>query len=76
MFVFVSLNNMISLFYHLVFFILHLCLYLTPGVTWRSSWRQLSKHLSHLLQSCLLFFLCDQCVPEVDNKNTRLAIAV
>jgi len=33
MFVFISLNNMISLFYHLVFFILHLCLYLTPGVT-------------------------------------------
>jgi hypothetical protein len=31
-FVFISLNNMINLLYHLIFFILHLCFHLTPGV--------------------------------------------
>jgi hypothetical protein len=39
--------------------------------------RALTKFLgTPLLQSCLPFFLCDQCVPEVDNENIRLAIAL
>jgi hypothetical protein len=37
---------------------------------------ELSNHLSRLLQSCFPFFLYDRCIPEVDNENIRLAIAV
>jgi len=37
---------------------------------------ELSRHLNCLLESCFTFFLYDQCIPEVDNENIRLAIAV